>query len=140
MPVLYLQDDTFMPRRWSIPVFEWMKIVRVVKRPVIGTDSLQICGNCMSQRFDVGSGVTSVGIGTGWMAGVRFPAGARDFSILHSVHTGSGAHPASYPMGDLSLGVKRPGRETNHSYLPDAEVKNGGDIRQFPHMSSWLSA
>jgi hypothetical protein len=27
--------------------------------------------------------------------GVRFPAGARDFSHLHSVSTGSEAHPAS---------------------------------------------
>jgi hypothetical protein len=29
----------------------------------------------------------------------RFPAGSREFSFLHSVQTGSGAHPASYPMG-----------------------------------------
>jgi hypothetical protein len=32
-------------------------------------------------------------------AGVVFPAGARDFYFLDSVRTGSGAHPASYPMG-----------------------------------------
>jgi hypothetical protein len=32
----------------------------------------------------------------GW---VRFPAGARDFSLLYSVQTGHEAHPASYPMG-----------------------------------------
>jgi hypothetical protein len=30
-----------------------------------------------------------------WTAGVRFPAGARDFSVLHSIQSGSGAHPAS---------------------------------------------
>jgi hypothetical protein len=35
---------------------------------------------------------------TGWTAGVRFPVGERDFSLLRSVQTGSGAHPASYPM------------------------------------------
>jgi hypothetical protein len=40
-----------------------------------------------------------VGIATGWTAGVRFPAGVRDISLRHSVQTGSGAHPASYPMG-----------------------------------------
>jgi hypothetical protein len=28
-----------------------------------------------------------------------FPAGARDFSLFYSVQIGSGAHPASYPMG-----------------------------------------
>jgi hypothetical protein len=32
-------------------------------------------------------------------AGVRFPARAADLSLLHSVQTGSGAHPASYPVG-----------------------------------------
>jgi hypothetical protein len=29
---------------------------------------------------------------TGWAAGVRFPAEARCFSLLHSVQTGSGTH------------------------------------------------
>jgi hypothetical protein len=32
------------------------------------------------------------------MAGVRFLAGVRDFALLHTVQTGSGAHPASHPM------------------------------------------
>jgi hypothetical protein len=32
-------------------------------------------------------------------SGVRFPAGAGNFSLHHRVRTGSGAHPASYPMG-----------------------------------------
>jgi hypothetical protein len=40
---------------------------------------------------------------TGWTAGVRFPAGAKAFSLLHSVQTGSVAHPASYPMGSMGL-------------------------------------
>jgi hypothetical protein len=31
--------------------------------------------------------------------GVRVPAGAGNFSLYHRVQTGSGAHPASYPMG-----------------------------------------
>jgi hypothetical protein len=35
----------------------------------------------------------------GWKAGARFSAGARDLSLLHSVQTGSSAHPTSYPMG-----------------------------------------
>jgi hypothetical protein len=34
----------------------------------------------------------------GWMTGIRFPAGTRHFS-LHSVKTGSGVKPASYPVG-----------------------------------------
>jgi hypothetical protein len=45
---------------------------------------------------------SSVGIATGygpddWMIGVRFPAGAGNFSLHHRVQNGSGAHKASYP-------------------------------------------
>jgi hypothetical protein len=29
----------------------------------------------------------------------RFPAGAGNFSLRYRVQNGSGAHPASYPMG-----------------------------------------
>jgi hypothetical protein len=44
-----------------------------------------------------------------WLIEVRFLTEARDFSFLHSGEAGSGAHPASYPMGTgaLSLGVKQ---------------------------------
>jgi hypothetical protein len=31
--------------------------------------------------------------------GIRVPAGAGNFSLLHQVQNGSGAHSASYPMG-----------------------------------------
>jgi hypothetical protein len=31
--------------------------------------------------------------------GVRFPAEAGNFSLAHRFQTGSGSHPASYPMG-----------------------------------------
>jgi hypothetical protein len=34
------------------------------------------------------------------MAGVRFPAGLRYFTLFHSVHTGSGAYTDSSPMGN----------------------------------------
>jgi hypothetical protein len=76
----------------------------------------------------------------GRMAGVRFPAEATDCSLLHSIQTGSRAHPASYPMGvgNFSPGVKRPDRDTNHSPPSSAEVKNGGTIPPLPPMSHGL--
>jgi hypothetical protein len=42
---------------------------------------------------------------------VRFPAGAGNFSLHHRVQNGSGAHPASYPMGTRGsfLGAKAAG-------------------------------
>jgi hypothetical protein len=55
---------------------------------------------------------------------VRFPERAGNFSLHHRVQNGSGAHPASYPMGTRdSLGVKWPGREADHSSPSSAEVK-----------------
>jgi hypothetical protein len=59
-------------------------------------------------------------------SGVRFSAGAGNFSHHHRVQNGSGAYPASYSRatGALSLGVKRPERKADHSPPSSAEVKN----------------
>jgi hypothetical protein len=38
---------------------------------------------------------------TGWTARLRFLAGASDFSLLHSVQTGSGAYPTSYAIDTM---------------------------------------
>jgi hypothetical protein len=65
---------------------------------------------------------------------VRSPTGA-DFSSNPCVQTGSGAHPASYPMGtamgtamgtggSFPGGKARPGRDADHSPPSSAEVKN----------------
>jgi hypothetical protein len=67
------------------------------------------------------------------------PVEARDFSLLHSIQTGSGAHPASYQIstGGSFLGVKRQGREADHSPQFTAEFKSGGAI---PHvLMAWPS-
>jgi hypothetical protein len=50
--------------------------------------------------------------------GVGFPA-ENFFSSLQSVHTGSVAHPASYPVGteENFPGVKQPGCEANDSLI-----------------------
>jgi hypothetical protein len=46
-----------------------------------------------------------------WGSRVRFPAGAGNYSLHHCVQNGSGAHPASYPMGTRGSfpGVKAAG-------------------------------
>jgi hypothetical protein len=72
------------------------------------------------------------------MAGVQFQSG-ESFSLLQSVHAGSGAHPASYLMGssrDFSR-IKRPAHEADHSPPSSVKVKNDGAKPPFPHMSSW---
>jgi hypothetical protein len=54
--------------------------------------------------------------------GVRSPAGAKDFSSILCVQTGSGADPASCLMG--TGGKARPGRDADQSPPSSAEVVN----------------
>jgi hypothetical protein len=58
--------------------------------------------------------------------GDQFPAGVRNFSLLHSIQTGFGAHTASCPtvFQALSFKVKQPGHEAYHSIPFSAKVKN----------------
>jgi hypothetical protein len=48
--------------------------------------------------------------------------------------------PIQWVPGALSPGVKRQGREADHSLPSSAEVKNGGAISPLLHTSSWNSA
>jgi hypothetical protein len=56
--------------------------------------------------------------------GVRVPVESRIFSSPRRP-TGSGAHPSSYPLGTEGSfpGVKRPGREAEHSPQTCTEVE-----------------
>jgi len=90
---------------------------------------------------------SSVGIATGYRlddrsSWVRFPAGAGNYSLLHCVQTGSGDHPASYPMDtrSFSLALKRLGRETDHSLPSRAKIKNAWRYISIPNTSSWHGA
>jgi hypothetical protein len=62
-----------------------------------------------------------------WAIGVRTPAGAKDFSSILCVQTGSAVHPASCTMGTggpFPGGKTRPGRDADHSPQSSAEVVN----------------
>jgi hypothetical protein len=69
---------------------------------------------------------------------VRFLAEAREFSLLQSVQTGSGAHFAPYLMGlkALSPEIKRPERQAHHLPPFDAEAKNDETIPPLYHTCS----
>jgi hypothetical protein len=47
--------------------------------------------------------------------------------------------PIQWVPGAISPGVKRPGREADHSFTSGAEIKNDGAIPPLPHTSSWLT-
>jgi hypothetical protein len=60
-------------------------------------------------------------------------------SNLSTIHTGPGAHPASYTMGTGSfLGVKQAGRGTDHPHPSSAEVKERVELYLYsPSGPSW---
>jgi hypothetical protein len=67
------------------------------------------------------------------------PDKGKKFYVLHSVQSGSGAHPFSIEMctrGALSPGIKRTGRDADHSPPSGAELKNGGAVPFLFHTSS----
>jgi hypothetical protein len=79
--------------------------------------------------------ISSIGIALGYGqddrgSRVRFPAGAGNFSLHHRVQNGSGPTqpPIQWEPGALSLGVKRPGREADHSTPSSAELKEWVDL------------
>jgi hypothetical protein len=63
--------------------------------------------------------------------------GARDYSSLHGVHTGSEAHPEPYSMATAG---SFPGCSADHSRLTRAEFKNVTAIPPLRHTSSLRSA
>jgi hypothetical protein len=57
------------------------------------------------------------------------------FFLLHGVQIGSEVRPNSDQMdkrGYIYLGIKRPGRESDHAIPSSTEVKNGGTITPLP--------
>jgi hypothetical protein len=74
--------------------------------------------------------------------GVRFPAGGRDFFLLHRFQTVSESIQPSiqWEPGVLSPSLKLPGSEDDHLPPSSAEVKNGGSISLLLHTSSWRGA
>jgi hypothetical protein len=64
----------------------------------------------------------------------------RLFSLRHRIQTGSGAHPASYPVGTggNSLGKRRAGREDDNSPPSGTEVKNMWSYIPLPNKFSCL--
>jgi hypothetical protein len=65
------------------------------------------------------------GLRAGW-SGVRVPVGATDFFLTPASRPvlGPTQPPIQWVPGVLSLEVKRPGREADHSPPSSAEVKN----------------
>jgi len=62
------------------------------------------------------------------MHGVQTPTEARDASSLKTVQIDSELHPTTFYFP----GVKRPGRDVNHSPPSSAEVKNDWSIISVP--------
>jgi hypothetical protein len=86
---------------------------------------------------------STVGIGTGYElndqgVGVRVPVGQEENRL--DLFCGPPSLLSKGIPGDLSPGVKQPGREADHSPPTSAEDKKRGSIYPLPHASSWRSA
>jgi hypothetical protein len=70
----------------------------------------------------------------GWMAGLQFLAGPRDFSLLYSTHTSLGAYPASCSVRTRSYfpGAMWPRYEAAYLSPSTAKVKNDEAIPPLP--------
>jgi hypothetical protein len=62
------------------------------------------------------------------------------FSAVSRLALGSIQSPIQWVLGAVSLEVKWPVREADHSLLSSAKVMNGGAIPPFLQISSWRSA
>jgi len=64
--------------------------------------------------------------------------GARDFSLLQIMWTGSGAHPGSYSVGTwIFPRGKVAGHDVDHSLHLVSNLRMSGAILPLPHMPSW---
>jgi hypothetical protein len=73
-----------------------------------------------------------------WRILVRFPAGARDISLLYSTHTGSGTQSALYLVGTgccFPWGLSSQGVLTTHCH-PVPTLRMHGAIHPLPRISS----
>jgi hypothetical protein len=94
----------------------------------VGNDYKPLMCVCVCYRTQDSS--VSIATGCGLDSQGSIPSRGRDFSLLHSVQTDSGAHPASYPMDTRALfsGVKWLGHEADHTPPSSVEVMNGGAV------------
>jgi hypothetical protein len=93
---------------------------------------------------------SAVGIATSyWLddrgVGVLVPVGVKNFYLSTSSRPalGSTQPPIQLVPGAFSPGIKRPGREADHSPPTNAEVKKTSErrsIHPLPHTPSWGSA
>jgi hypothetical protein len=112
--------DHFHNICWSVQVTKLL----IMQSSSASRHFLPLRSNYSRQHPVLKSHDSLVGIALGyvlddWGSRVWCPAGAGNFSLHHRVQNGS------YTIGTsaLPLGVKRPGREADHSPLSSAEIK-----------------
>jgi hypothetical protein len=116
-----------------VPILKMNEGVKLVFHAFLSS-SLERCGRLESQ-----SGHIMPGELDDRGSRFRFPAGTGNVSLHHRDQNSSGARPTSYPMGTRGSfpGVKRSGREADHSPPSSAEVKNAWSYTSAPNTSSW---
>jgi hypothetical protein len=122
-------------KTWKPETFSWLTVCDVSKETRNKFIIIAFLNVLSSGKSRDGSVGITLGYGLDERGSrVRFPTGAGNSSLHHRVQTSSGAHPASYPMCTRGsfLGVKRPGREADHSPPSSADVKNAWSYTSIP--------
>jgi hypothetical protein len=111
---------------------------------VIGATELLFSQECIRSSGSSVSIVSDYGLDDRGSIPDRGGGGPEDFSSSSCVQTGSGAHPASCPMGTWGSfpgGKARSGREADHSPPSSAEVKYEWELYLLsPHVPPWCVA
>jgi hypothetical protein len=84
----------------------------------------------------------STGLRARW-SGVRVPPGTENFSLHHRVQTGSGAHPASFPMGNRDYLFENKAAEAWISPFTSLQCRGQECVELYVHASntpSWRGA
>jgi hypothetical protein len=92
-------EDFFGQRSIKYVYYKYYMCSENWKKLFLDKEALNMSHNENDRSLD-----SSVGIALGYGlddrgSRVRFPARAGNFSLHHRVQNGTGAHPASYPMG-----------------------------------------
>jgi hypothetical protein len=129
-------DSTF--KRASSPIDHPTIGRYVVSRPVLTPSGSEGHVTCLFIFFcsKLCRGPAQLSLYNDWLDGPGLIPGSARFSLVHSVETDSGPHPASYPMA--TVGSFPGGGGVKLMTVPSsAMVKYGGAMPSLPHISSW---
>jgi hypothetical protein len=132
----------FVSCLWKSYAMESVHILRIVS---IYLHCLWgVCLKCQLQHFNYCSWIAQLYSSGFWAGLLGFSSWEGQeiflFSTASRLALGTSQPPIQWVPGPLSLGVKPPGREADHSHPCSANFKIDGAMPPLPHTSFWCGA